>query len=129
MKIGLRLIKIASVYMVIGLLIGVAMGVTGNFTHASAHSHISLLGWLTMAVTGFVYVLVPGCADGKLAKLHFWGHNTGLPVMIVSLLAHDHGYAKAEITIGLGSAVVLIALGAFTVNLLVHGGSPSPAGS
>lgn len=127
MNIGLRLVKIASVYMVIGLLAGVVMGVTGNFTHASVHSHISLLGWLTMAATGFVYLLIPGCAEGRLAGMHFWGHNLGLPVMIVSLVAHDLGYVGAEKFIAAGSMVVLISLSAFAMNLIINGDSRSLA--
>lgn len=121
MKIGLRLVKIASVYMVIGVAMGVAMGATGNFAHASAHSHISLLGWLTMAATGIVYMLVPGCGEGRLAQAHFWGHNLGLPVMIASLLVMDHGHKEAEQFIAAGSFAVLGGLAAFTANLLLRG--------
>ena len=118
MKIGIRLIQVAAVYMAIGLIMGLVMGITKNFSLMSVHAHISLLGWATMAITGIVYVVIPGCARSRLAKLHFWGHNVGLPVMMVSLALEAHGIAAAEKGIAVGSSVVLASLLLFAFNLL-----------
>jgi len=54
-SVGFALLKIASLYMMAALLLGLFMGMTKSFSLISVHSHIGLLGWLTMAVTGLVY--------------------------------------------------------------------------
>ncbi len=51
---GARLIQIAVVYMVLGLRLGFAMGIAGDFSFSSVHSHVLLLGWTTMAIAGGV---------------------------------------------------------------------------
>ena len=118
MKIGVRLIQVAAVYMTIGLIMGLAMGISKDFSLMSVHAHISLLGWATMAITGIVYVVIPGCAQSRLARVHFWGHNVGLPVMTVSLALEAYGNAGAEKGIAVGSVVVLASLLIFSFNLL-----------
>ena len=117
-KIGVTLVKIASVYMMIGLVVGLLMGLSGNHALVSVHSHISLVGWATMALTGLVYIVRPKCADSKLSQVYFWMHNIGLPIMIFSLALY-YGYSNpvAEKVAGMASIVVLLALLVFTINV------------
>lgn len=123
MNVGIRLVKIAAIYMLIGVVMGVVMGMSNNFSLSSVHSHISLLGWATMSIAGIVYILVPGCNHNRLATLHFWGHNVGLPVMITSLALYTYGYEDAEKMIAVGSMLILISLLVFTLNLFLNGRS------
>lgn len=117
-RIGHTLLKVASLYMVVGLVGGMFVALSGQFTFASVHSHISLLGWTTMAITGLVYVALPACAGSPMARAHFWLHNLGLPIMLVALTVHAAGDDRAEPVIGLGSTIVLAGLLVFTVNVL-----------
>jgi hypothetical protein len=125
--IGIALLKIASLYLLGGLVLGLAMGVTQDFSLVSVHTHVLLIGWATLALTGVVYLVVPKCAEAKLATAHFWLHNLGLPVMLASLVLEARGEPRAEPVIGVGSAIVIVALGLFTLNLLVNA-KPSDAG-
>jgi cbb3-type cytochrome oxidase subunit 1 len=122
MNIGVRLIQIAAVYMSLGLILGFGMAIASDFTLSSVHAHISLLGWATMAITGVVYVLIPGCARNRLAKLHFWGHNIGLPVMMVSLALYALGITAAEKAVAAGSILVVGSLLLFSFNLIRNAG-------
>jgi hypothetical protein len=79
-----------------------------------------------MAITGIVYLVMPGCARSRLATLHFWGHNIGLPVMMVGLALKDYGPANMEPLIAAGSTLVLLSLVLFAVNLLRNGGTLAP---
>ena len=119
--IGVRLMQISAVYMVVGLGLGLAMGISGNLSLYSVHSHVSLLGWATMALAGIVYLVMPGCARSRLATLHFWGHNLGLPVMMAGLALKAYGRQDAEPAIAASSILVLISLLLFAVNLLWNG--------
>ena len=117
-RIGINLLKIAALYMSVGLVSGMFMAITKDHTLTGAHSHITLLGWTTMAITGVIYIVVPACANNKLAGMHFWLHNIGLPLMICSLALFEYGNAAAEKFIGIGSTLVLLSLLIFTVNII-----------
>ena len=116
--VGVALVKIASVYLLAGLVLGMAMAVAEDFRLVSVHSHLLLLGWATLALTGIVYLVLPRCADTRLAAAHFWLHNLGLPVMMLSLAAEHLGETRAEPLIGVGSMLVIAGLALFTVNVL-----------
>jgi len=115
---GVRLVQIASIYMVAGLGMGMFMGISQDFRLSSAHAHLALLGWVTLALTGLVYIARPAWSRGGLARAHFWLHNAGLPIMIVSLALFAYGYEGADAFIALGSTVVSAALLLFTIHVL-----------
>ena len=73
---------------------------------------------------GVVYLVLPRCADTRLAAGHFWLHNLGLPVMMASLAAEALGEPRAEPLIGIGSILVVVGLGLLTVNVLRNAGAP-----
>ena len=120
-NVGVAMVKIAAIYMLIGLIVGMAMGISGDFSLSSVHAHISLLGWATMSITGMIYLVMPGCRKSRLAGLHFWGHNVGLPVMMLGLASLTYGLKDAEKTVAGGSVIVLGSLLAFTVNVWRNG--------
>jgi cbb3-type cytochrome oxidase subunit 1 len=121
MHIGFTLVRIAAVYLFGGLVIGLGMGIAGNFALTSVHTHALLLGWATMALAGIIYIVMPGCSRSRLAKLHFWGHNIGLPLMIASLSLMAYGESVAEKAIAASSILVLASLGLFAINVVKNG--------
>lgn len=129
-RVGVALLKVATVYLVASLLLGMVMAVRKDFALMSVHSHLGLLGWTAMAITGLAYLALPACARSRLAAVHFWLHNVGLPLMMGSLAAVLLGVPQAEPLIGVGSAVVLAGLSLFAVNVIRNGAareaSPPP---
>lgn len=115
--VGIRLLRMSAIYLMVGLVLGLAMGISGDFLLMSVHAHLLLLGWAAMAVTGITYTLLPQCSGNRLAALHFWGHNLGLPVMMVCLALQSYGNSQAEPGIAGGSILVTLSLAMFTVNL------------
>ena len=86
------------------------------------NSHASLVGWTTMALAGLIYLAFPACERSRLAPVHFWLHNAGLPVMMGSLaLAVTLADPRFEPVIGLGSVLVIAGLLAFAINVFVNG--------
>ena len=49
--LGVSLVKVASVYLVLALLLGLWMSIRKDFTLLPVHSHVALLGWAAMAIT------------------------------------------------------------------------------
>ena len=45
-----RLIRIAAVYLAIGVTMGIVMGITHQFVLAPVHAHINLLGWASLGI-------------------------------------------------------------------------------
>lgn len=121
---GVTLLKIASVYLVAGLAGGLVVAMTKQYGFATVHSHLSLVGWVTLALTGLVYLVLPQCAGTTWARVHFWLHNLGLPLMVGSLTAYVAGREAAEPLVALGSVLVFLGLLAFAVNVFRHGGRP-----
>jgi cbb3-type cytochrome oxidase subunit 1 len=124
---GIRFLKIAAVYLVIGVSMGVVMGIAHQFVYAPVHAHINLLGWATFALAGLIYVLFPGAAATRLAAWHFWLQNVGVPVFLISLIVLLSGNAAAlPLTIA-GSLITLAAVIVFLVNVFVNVREPRVA--
>ncbi len=120
MKMGIRFLKIAAVYLAIGVTMGLAMGITQNFALHPVHAHINLLGWATMALAGVVYVLFPQAAQTRLARIHFWLHNLALPVMMGGLAFLLSGNAQALYFVEPASLAMVVGLVLFVVNVCIN---------
>jgi len=119
---GLNLVRIASLYMLAGLVLGMVMAVRQDFSLVSVHSHIGLLGWAAMAITGLAYLALPKCSQSRLATIHFWLHNIGVPLLLCSLAFMVlSGNTGVEPLIGLGGFLIIAGIVAFTINVFVNG--------
>ena len=107
--------RAATLYLMAGLVLGIVMAASGNFTLKGVHGHMHLLGWVSLALTGAVYAVVPEAAMGALARWHVILHNLGLPVMLVALTAYLAGVGAAEPGIAFGAVLSTLGLGAFTL--------------
>ena len=47
--------KIAAVYFLLAVCLGVVMGIIHNFSFTSVHAHLNLLGWASMAVSSALF--------------------------------------------------------------------------
>lgn len=117
---GLQFLKIAVVYLLIGAMLGLFMGITQKFVLAPVHAHLLLLGWASLALAGLIYHLYPAAAKTRLARIHFWLHNFGLPVFMVGLGMLLTGRESAGVIVGVSASVVLIALAVFAANVLIN---------
>ena len=97
-------LRLAVIYALIGMAGGIAMGMAEDFRFASAHAHLNLLGWVSMALAGLFYRSMP--VAGRLPQVHFWLANAGM-VMLVS--------AIAGFQLGMTALLPLAILGSFTV--------------
>ena len=117
---GLKFIKIAVVYLVIGALLGYVMGITQKFQLAPVHAHLLLLGWASLALAGLVYHFYPDAARTRLARVHFWLHNLGLPVFMVGLGFLLTGNEAMTPLVIVGASGVIVGLFLFAANVLVN---------
>jgi cbb3-type cytochrome oxidase subunit 1 len=126
---GLRFLKIAVVYLVLGAILGLAMGIKQNFALVPVHAHLLLLGWASLALAGVVYHLYPAASETRLARLHFWLHNVGLPVFMVGLGFVLTGAEAIVPVVVVAAITVLLGLVLFAINVLFNTKPASRASS
>ncbi len=111
-----RFIVIAVAYLVVGGCLGLFMGLTQNFSLMPVHAHILLAGWASLAVMGLIYGQYPASSITRLARLHFWLHNIGLPIFMGGLAAELTGHPIPAV-LPAGALVFLTGLIVFAVNI------------
>ncbi|HEX5340491.1 MAG TPA: cytochrome-c oxidase [Gammaproteobacteria bacterium] len=119
---GMALIwlKLAVAYLLIGVLFGLVMGITHRFEYVPVHAHINLLGWATLGLAGVIYHLFPRAGGHWLGLVHFWLHNSGLPIFVVGLFFLQAGHAGAEPVVAIGATIAALGIVFFTLNLFLN---------
>ncbi|HET7083359.1 MAG TPA: hypothetical protein VFI23_01205 [Rhizomicrobium sp.] len=106
------------VYLFMGMMWGMHMGESEDFTMMPAHAHLNLLGWVTMAIYGTFYALTHASLKPKLAWTNFALATIGVAVMIPSLAlylpAHDAKYIPGIIA---GEVATVLSLLVFAVSV------------
>lgn len=73
---SIRFIRIASIFGLIGTVLGSHMAGAGSYAFRPAHAHILLVGWLSMFAWGAFYRIFKVRAK-KLVTFHGWTAITG----------------------------------------------------
>lgn len=117
---GNRFLRIAVVYVLLGVSLGIGMAASHDYTLRPVHAHLNLLGWASMALFGLWYRVAPAAADTRLAKVHFWLHNIALPIQMITLAMYLGGKESIEPVLALASVAIGIGLVCFAINLWKH---------
>ncbi len=114
-----RCLKLAGLYLLIGMTMGIAMGATERFALAPAHAHVDLLGWVTLAVAAVVFSIWPQTATTRLARAFFWIYNLALPPSMLALSLVLLGESQWAPVLVAGQLAIYVAAVIFVVNILV----------
>lgn len=118
---GVRFIKAAVVYFLIGLGVGIYMSSAQDLRFGSLHAHINLVGWASMALFGVIYHFFPKANNHMLAKVHFWLYNVGLPVFLFSLfMLLRSGSVKWEWGIIPSASLIILSVICFFINVFTN---------
>lgn len=107
-----------------GMVWGIIMAASGDHALASAHAHLNLVGWVTLALFGVYYQLTPQAAATRLAKAHvglaLLGVALMVPGIVMVLTQRGEGVAIA------GSMITLASMLVFLFTVVRHGfGQPA----
>ena len=125
--LAIRCFRIAGIYLLVGMGIGIAMGATGNFALLPLHAHVNLLGWVGLAIFGGVFRLWPALAETRLAQVSFWAYNLALPVVLASLARLLLGHTDALPVMAAGELAVFAAAVMFVACLFLPASRASDA--
>ncbi|WP_114966295.1 hypothetical protein [Alkalilacustris brevis] len=107
--------KTAIVFLMLGILVGLQMSISGVHNVTGAHAHANLLGWVTMALFGGYFALNPAKAEGRLAQIQYWVYTTGVVIMAPSLYLMLMGNPAFEPLVAISSFIVLAGVLLFAV--------------
>jgi hypothetical protein len=116
-------IKLAVLYLLVGVVFGLVMAANHHFEFAPVHAHINLLGWASMALVGVIYHLFPVAGGSRLGLWHFWLHNLALPVAMVALFLMFAGHPELERVVAAASTVIVLGVLLFVINVFVNMGA------
>jgi len=108
----------AVVYVTFGMLFGIWMSASHDHTLAGAHAHLNLVGWVTMALFGIFYHLVPSAAGTRLATLHFVVATVGVWLLIPGIALAIRG--QTEMLAILGSFATLGSMAIFLYTVMTR---------
>jgi hypothetical protein len=78
MPLHFRFFIAGIIFVLLGMLLGIWMGINENFTYAPVHAHLNLLGWATMFLYGLFYRGDERAAAGVLPRIQWWCAVLGL---------------------------------------------------
>jgi cbb3-type cytochrome oxidase subunit 1 len=109
----------AAICAVIGMAWGIQMSASGNHAMSPAHAHLNLLGWVSLALFGTFYQLVPAAGESLLARIQAGVAVVGVvlivPGIVMALTQAGETLAK------LGSVVTILSMLLFVIVLLTRG--------
>ncbi|MBA8901698.1 MULTISPECIES: hypothetical protein [unclassified Phyllobacterium] len=106
--------KTATILFLVGIVMGLHMGISGNHNTYPAHAHLNLLGWVSSAIFGIYFALNPAKAGGRLPMIQFVVYTIGVIVMTVGLYLMLQGNPAMDALVGIGSFIVLAGVLLFT---------------
>jgi len=83
--VDINYIAIGSLWLVVGMLLGIGMGAAHNFALAPLHAHINLIGFVSHAIFGMAYRHWPALKDSPLAPYQFWIFVIASPITLIGL--------------------------------------------
>lgn len=110
-------IRASLAWFALGTLLGIAMAAHPPWlVYRPAHTHMNVVGFLTMMVFGVGYQLLPRLFghplySRRLAVAHWWVANVGLAGMVLGFIVQPHVGRPGANTVAVGG--VLFGLGAF----------------
>lgn len=120
MRVGILFLKLAALYFLVGVSMGLIMEVIKDHSLAGAHAHLNLLGWASMAMFGVIYILFPKASETLLAKLHFWLYNISLPLFMLGLSFFLVGNTSLMFLLMIFPNLLVLSVVLFVVNVFMN---------
>lgn len=123
MSISRRYFLVATLFLLLGMAIGLYMGAAGDFRLTTTHAHANLVGFVLLMIFGLVYRAVPAMGASPLARVHLWVHTLGALWMLgfLAMLALGRIGEGTMALSALGELALLAGAVLFLVNLLRNG--------
>ncbi|MCG5236997.1 hypothetical protein [Xanthobacter oligotrophicus] len=99
--------RFAVIFVVTGMLMGIAMAASHDTSVMPAHAHLNLLGWVSLFLFGIYYERRPALDTSRLARLQVLIWALATAVLTVAVAAVHLGHDAADPVAAVTSLVVL----------------------
>jgi len=102
--------RLAVLFVIAGMAMGIGMAMTQNHALMPAHAHLNLLGWVSLFLFGIYYERRPNLDTSRLAMIQVVLWSLGTVVLTIAVSAIHLGYHAADPIAALASLIVLAAM-------------------
>jgi hypothetical protein len=95
--------RVAALFLIVAIAMGLQMSISGVHNVGGAHAHLSLVGWVSLAIFGTYFAIEPDHAESRLAQVQFWIVTLSTVVMTAALYLLLLGYAGLAPFVAFGS--------------------------
>jgi hypothetical protein len=124
MKVHVVFMGVGLIFLVIGMLFGMWMGIQNDFQYAAAHAHWNLVGFVTSSIYGLTHRAYPRLADSRLTWIQCGLHVLGVlifaPGIIIAVAYEQHTAAIV------GANILVLAAILFMFIYFTHDHRTSP---
>jgi VanZ family protein len=94
MRVHVVFIGLGLIFLVIGMLFGMWMGMVQDFSYAAAHAHWNLVGFATSSIYGLTHRAYPRLAESRLTWVQCIAHVIGVlifaPGIVIAVATDNH---------------------------------------
>jgi hypothetical protein len=102
--------RLAVLFVIAGMAMGIAMAVSQDHSVMPAHAHLNLLGWVSLFLFGIYYERRPALDRSPLALFQVAVWSAGTVLLTIGVAAVHMGYEAAEPIAAISSIIVLAAV-------------------
>lgn len=113
-----RLFFTATAFLVLGVGLGMFMGVQQDFRLMHVHTHINLLGWVSLGIIGLLYLCRPHLQHGWMPHTHYWLHTIGLGIFMGGFAWSRLSETFFIVPVAIGSSMVALGVALFALHVL-----------
>ena len=106
MKASSLSFKLAVLFVIAGMSMGMGMAISQDHSIMPAHAHLNLLGWVSLFLFGTYYERRPALDASRLAIIQVWGWSIGTAVLTFGVAAEHMGYDNLAPFAAVGALIV-----------------------
>src|SRR5215216_946676 len=110
MKASQLSFRLAVVFALAGIAMGILMAISRDHAIMPAHAHLNLLGWVSLFLFGIYYRLNPALERSRLAFVQVVVWSVGTVVLTLGVAAIHLGHDAAEPIAAIASFIVLASM-------------------
>ena len=102
--------KLAVLFVIAGMAMGIGMAASQDHSIMPAHAHLNLLGWVSLFLFGIYYERRPALDTSRLALVQVIVWSVGTVILTIAVAALHLGYTAFDPIAGIASLIVLAAM-------------------
>jgi hypothetical protein len=102
--------KLAVLFVIAGMAMGIGMAASQDHSIMPAHAHLNLLGWVSLFLFGIYYERRPALDTSRLALVQVIVWSFGTVILTIAVAALHLGYTAFDPVAAIASLIVLAAM-------------------